>query len=196
MPVTFLCTSWNRHFTVAEGFGCHNDLRSYVVGGCLRGILPWFQAWGRGPVGLSPKRRHGSVLMWAHPPQEEPWRSGSMWIWWQSKVGALAVQSLIAEDGYWNTKCYLSGGEGTWACARGRPNFNALFWNQSSWEGLDFFLCLSCLRWEEESRHGLLNSSLFLYQFVGVYAGERKGCFPGPSGWGMGPDCGLLQCTK
>ena len=73
----------------------------------------------------------------------------------------------------------LSDGEGTWSCDRGleiptkysRPNFNAQFgfWNQSSWEELDYFLCLSCPRWEAENRCGLINSSPALSQCVGVY---------------------------
>ena len=39
------------------------------------------------------------VLMWAHHhhPQEEPERSGAMWIRWQSKAGALVVRSLVVE---------------------------------------------------------------------------------------------------
>ena len=34
--------------------------------------LSWSQAWGRGLVMLNLKRKHGSVLKWAHHPQEEP----------------------------------------------------------------------------------------------------------------------------
>ena len=48
-----------------------------------------------------------------HQPQEEPYGSGVMGIRWQSKAGALAVRSLVAEAGFWNMKFYLSDGEGT-----------------------------------------------------------------------------------
>ena len=34
---------------------------------------------------------------WVHHPQEEPQRSVAMWIRWQSKAGALAVQSPVAD---------------------------------------------------------------------------------------------------
>ena len=34
-----------------------------------------------------------------------------MWIGWQSKAGVLTIQSLVAEAGYQNMECLLSGGE-------------------------------------------------------------------------------------
>ena len=50
------------------------------------GAPPWSQAWGwgsqasawwpghcpRGPAGLSPNERRGTILPWTHHPQEEP----------------------------------------------------------------------------------------------------------------------------
>ena len=69
------------------------------------GLFPWV------PGGHSPKKKHGSVLMWAHNPQEDPWRSGAMWMWWQSKAGFLVVQSPVADAGLEHG--IFSDGEGT-----------------------------------------------------------------------------------
>ena len=66
----------------------------------------------------------GENETWIHPHMSQT-STGSaagvraMRIGWQSKARALVVQSIVADAGYWNTECYLSGGKGTLTSVRG-----------------------------------------------------------------------------
>ena len=144
----------------------------------------------------------GSVLMRAHHPPRS--HRGLV------LCGSGGIQSL----GPWGsdpwllklvigTICHLSGGKGTWACARdwvilakySRPNFNTQFgfWNQS-WVGLfsmlDFHLSP---RWEVESRRRERWGFQFSANMLEFTLVDKRAA---SLGWGMGPDCGLCLCNK